>query len=215
MRYEPCVLPSVSFAIVIRTVSRCERTVLLAEIALAVFSAEELKLVIEKIYIRLASVEEMLIFILFSEHLGCIGKCAVSKSVFEVVCNRFAEEVAWDVAILHAEFLSSVRFDCRILHRLECKFVVESFESLHDGVSHRRNAGVSYHTVCLAAVQVPYRKLALLLVYVEHCIDEINISVALEDAVQWHCSPVCVPEGECGICRMSRIFVYLAVCASV
>ena len=111
--------------------------------------------------------------------------------------------------------LSSVRSEGRDLHRLERKFMVEAIKTFHDGISHRRNTRIADHAVCLAPVQMPYRKFALILADGQHGIDEVRISFLLEDAVKRHGSPVCIPKGESSIGRISRIIMNIAVRTSV
>ena len=90
--------------------------------------------------------------------------------------------------------LASVRSEGGCLHSLKREFVVEALETLHDRVSHRRNARVADHTVGLASVEMPYRKLALLLVDGKHSVDEVSVTLSLEDAVERHSRSVSVPE---------------------
>ena len=61
--------------------------------------------------------------------------------------------------------LASVRSEGRSLHRLESEFIVYARQVLDYRISHRDDARISDHAVSLAAMQMPYREFALLLVY--------------------------------------------------
>ena len=194
MRDKPCILPSVTLAIIVSTVCGSERAVFLAEHAIAVLSSDEAKFMVKECCVRLAAVEEILIILFLSEHLGRIGDGSICQCILEVICYRFVELVIWDVSVLHPRVLSSVRPQGRLLHCFESQFIVKAFKAFDYGVSHRRDARIADHAVCLAAVQMPYRKLALLLIDGEHRVDEFGIALSLEDAVERHGCPVSVPE---------------------
>ena len=125
-----------------------------------------------------------------------IGYRSVRNGIFEVVGDRFIEEVARDVSIFHTQILTSIRPHRRDLHRLEGPFRIESVDY---GISYRHNPRITDHAVCLASVQVPYRQLALFLMDMQHRVYEFSVSVRLEKAVQRHSGAVGVPERECCI----------------
>ena len=62
---------------------------------------------------------------------------------------------------------------------------------------------------------MPYRKLALFPVYIEHRIDEILVSFALEYAVKRHCTAVGIPQRECCIYLMTSIFISLPIGSAI
>ena len=132
-----------------------------------------------------------------------VGDGSVCNSIFEIVCHRLVHQVTWDVAIFHPVLLTSFRIHCRGLHRLESELVSYS---CNDRICYRHYAGASYHAVGLAAMQMPHRKLALLIVDVQHRADEFMISVRLEQTVQRHGSAICIPKRECRILSISISF---------
>ena len=144
-----------------------------------------------------------------------IGQGAVCKCIFKVVCHGLVEEVARDVAVFHPQVLTSVPLECRGAHSLECEIRVEAVEALDYCVGHRHYARIAHHAVRLASVEMPYGKFSLLLIYGDHGLDEIRISVLLEYAVERHGCPVGVPEGECGVGCVAGVFMVLSVCPAV
>ena len=172
---------------------RSKRAVLLAEFPFAVLSSYETFLRIEEFTVRRAPFPEEFHFLLLSEHFRSICDGSVRKGIFKIICNRLIEKVARYITIFHPMFLSPVRPESRCLHRLESKFIVYSIEAFDYRICHRRYAGISDHTVCLATMKMPDRKLALLLIYPQHRVYEVTISLWLEYAVERHRSPVCIP----------------------
>ena len=64
-------------------------------------------------------------------------------------------------------------------------------------------------------MQMPYRKLALLLVDRQHGIYEIDISFRLEDAIERHGSAISIPKGEYRIGFISGVGMDLSVRSAV
>ena len=62
---------------------------------------------------------------------------------------------------------------------------------------------------------MPYGKLALLFVDVEHRVDDVRLFFRMYDCHKRQRSAVCVPEGECSVIREIRTFVYLSVGSAV
>ena len=87
MRHEPCVLPSVAFAVVVCAVGRGERTVVLTKIPFAVLSSDESQRRIKERDIRRASSSEVSGIFILAQDFGSIGKCSVSKGIFKFICN--------------------------------------------------------------------------------------------------------------------------------
>ena len=56
-------------------------------------------------------------------------------------------------------------------------------KSVHDCIRHRHNARITDHAVCFASMKMPYRKLSLLIMDLQHGLDEITISVRLIQTV--------------------------------
>ena len=157
----------------------------------------------------------MLVVFHLSELLRCLRKRTVSQRVLHVVCNRLFMQVARNISVLHAEVLTSVRPEGRFLHCLERQLFIEAFEILEDSICHRRDAWISDHAVGLAAHEMPYRQLALLLIDMKHGIDEVHESFRLVDRVQRHSCAVCVPERESGIVGERLVVPYLIVRTAV
>ena len=64
-------------------------------------------------------------------------------------------------------------------------------------------------------MQMPYRKLALLLIDRKHSVDEIDISFRLEDAVERHGSAISIPKGEYRIGFISGVGMDVSVRSAV
>ena len=62
-------------------------------------------------------------------------------------------------------------------------FIVNAVKSLYNGIRHWDYTWISNHAVGLASMQMPYRQFALFIIYGDHRVDEINISLWLEDAI--------------------------------
>ena len=107
----------------------------------------------------------MLVVILLSEHLCGVCQGTVSQGVLKVIRHGLIHEVAWEVSVFHPMLLTSVRSEGRSLNSLESQFIVNSRQVLDYRISHRDDARISDHAVGLAAMQMPYREFALLLVY--------------------------------------------------
>ena len=136
-----------------------------------------------------------------------VGDGSVCNCIFKVVCHRLVHQVTWDVAVLHPVILASFRIHCRGLHRLEP--ILVSYSG-YDRISYRHYARASYHAVGLATMQMPHRKLALLIVDVQHRADEFMISVRLEQTVQRHGGAICIPKRECRILSLATEVAELA-----
>ena len=136
----------------------------------------------------------MLVVIFLSEHLCGVCQGTVSQRILKVIRHGLIHEVAWEISVFHPMLLASVRSEGRSLHRLKGEFIVNSREPLYNSVGHRDDSWISDHAVGLAAMQMPYREFALLLVDSEHGVDHVCVSLALEYAVKRHRCPVSVPE---------------------
>ena len=188
-----------------------ERIVVLAEIPLAVLAAYEAQLRIEQMPVRMAAGSEILPVLILSEHLGCPCKSSVGKSIFQLEGHGFGHQITRDVTVLHPQALSPLFQQGAGLHCIVGPLIIKAFQALDNGIGNSRDGWIAHHAVGLAAMKMPNREFPLLIVDVEHGVDEIRVAPAVDNAVKRHGCPVGVPEGENGVGLVARVGMYKAV----
>ncbi len=129
------------------------------------------------------------------QHLCRMGHGGIGNGIFHIIGAGLSVEVTGDVAVPFAEVLAALVQHHRGLAGGVGAFIVNSGNLFHNGIGHGNYAGVPHHAVRLAAHQVPYRELSLLVVYVQHSIHDIGPQLRVNHVVKRHCRAVSIPEG--------------------
>ncbi len=162
-----------------------------------------------------AALGEVLRLLGLAQRLGGTGGGRIGHSVLQVVGHGLVEQVAGDVAVLHAQAVAAVGVHGRAFDRLEGVLAVDTRDVLHDGVGHDDDTRVADHAVGLVAPQVPDRQAPLLVGDGDHRIDDLGHALRLQDRQQRHLGPVGIPQREDRVGRTVRRHAHLAVGAAV
>ena len=112
-----------------------------------------------------------------------------------MISDRLSEAlVSRNETVLHADVLTSVRTHFGIFQCPVGQLLVETVKSLHHDVRQCNYARVADHTVSLVAPEMPYRKLALLLIDIDHGIRDVIDLFRMDDGHERHCGTIGVPQ---------------------
>lgn len=143
----------------------------------------------------MTSVEEVIVVSLIVHELGSLCHGAVSDGVLHVVSHGLVEVlVGRDETVFHTKVLTSVRTHLGIFQCLVGQLLVEALEALYQDVGQCYDARIAHHAVSLIAPQMPYRKLALLLVDAYHRVGDIIDLLRMDDRHQRNGCAVGVPQ---------------------
>ena len=165
--------------------------------------------------VRMAALREAAGIVGPAQRFGGTGCGAVGQGVLHVVGHGLVEEVARDVAVLHAQAVAAAGVHGRAADRLEGALAVEPSDPLHDGVGDHGNTRITHHAVRFIAPEVPYRQAPLLVGDGQHRVDDVGHPLRVEDRHQRHRRAVGVPQREGRMGRVAGIFVHPAVGSAV
>ena len=215
VRHEPGVLPCVALAVVVLAVGRGEGIERRAESAFRIEAAHEAGLRIEEMAVGFASFEEIVVIRGLAQLFGDLCHGPVGEGVLHVVSHRLVEEVAGDIAVFHAQIHTPLAEHRRLLERLIGLLPVEAAVAFEHGVGQGRDTGIADHAVGFVAHQVPYGKLALLPVDMEHRIGDVGHLLGVEDRHEGLGGAIGVPQRESRIVHERRGAIDLAVGTAV
>ena len=143
----------------------------------------------------MTSVEEVIVVVILSEEFCSLGHGGVSDCIFHVISDRLIEVlVSRDEAELHTDVLTSVRTHFRIFQCSVGQLLVESVIALYHDVRQCDYSRISDHAVSLVAPEMPYGKLALLLIDIDHGVRNAIDLFRMYDSHERHRGAIGVPQ---------------------
>ena len=195
VRYEPSVLPGVSFGIIILSVYGMERIERHTEFAVRTQTTHKLCFGIEELFVRLTALQEVGIVAFLAQQLGHFGDGSVGNGVFQRLGHGLRSRifVISHVAVLLQRIHTTLVEHSRLLHGFERCLTVFHI-SLQHKVAQHNDSRVSYHAIGLISHQMPYGKLALLTINIDESSGNIGQNIAMNERHKRLCGTISVPQ---------------------